>query len=158
MLVCNIRYIQPEQIDPFFDWHVNAEKSNPQKHVIFGGDPSSPTWDEYLNGYDDSLQQYIIEIRNCIQQNKLVGKCASEITNDIYFEFSDGNLFSFSWRAWGDLMQAIVNKQEGYMTYYYYWKPSLLHQFCVIGFRPKLGNKLYWFLKRIHWNLMFFRF
>ena len=34
------------------------------------------------------------------------------------FVFSDKTALGFSWRAWGDLMSAIVGKNEGYMAYY----------------------------------------
>jgi hypothetical protein len=37
---------------------------------------------------------------------------------DHYLEFSDGRTLSFTFRAWGDFAQAVVNQREGYLSYY----------------------------------------
>lgn len=86
--------------------------------IIWGGDNSNPTWKEYLNQFSSKWKKYMRLIRKCIKENELLGKTAMEVCNDIYFEFSNGKQISFTFRAWGDLMQAIVNKREGYMVYY----------------------------------------
>jgi hypothetical protein len=54
-------------------------------------------------------------IKECIEKNNLIGVCANEFCNDHFFLFNDGMAIAFTWRAWGDLMSAIVNKNEGYM-------------------------------------------
>jgi len=86
--------------------------------IISGGNPSNPDWDEYLSEYKKEWQPYILAIKECIEKDKLVGTTGSEMANDHYFLFSDGKSIAFTWRGWGDLMQAIVNKREGYMQYY----------------------------------------
>lgn len=88
--------------------------------VIMGGDSSNPTWDEYLKKFENlEFQKRIYLIRYVIEENGLVG-ITGERKQDlgISFKFSDGVHLSFTWRAWGDLMQAIVNKREGYVEYY----------------------------------------
>jgi len=85
---------------------------------ILGGDMSNPTWDEYLAGFKEEWQPHIKAVRKAIEEANYVGITAENFCNDHWFKFSDGKALSFSWRAWGDLMQAIVGKREGYMTYY----------------------------------------
>lgn len=88
-------------------------------HSIMGGDDSNPTWDEYLNDFQDEFKPHMNLVKECIIKNKIVGITGEQKQNAGYsFLFSDGNHIGFSWRAWGDLMQAIVNKKEGYMKYY----------------------------------------
>lgn len=86
--------------------------------IISGGLPFNPTWDEYLEIYLKAFHERLKLIKECIISNNLVGVKADAFCNDNYFEFSDGRKIAFTWRAWGDLMQAIVNKREGYMKYY----------------------------------------
>jgi len=87
-------------------------------HTIFGGDPSNPTWEEYLAQYDDEFKPHIIAIRKAIEESEWMKATAEQFCNNHIFECSDGITYAFSWRAWGDLMQAIVDKREGYMSYY----------------------------------------
>jgi poly-D-alanine transfer protein DltD len=86
--------------------------------VLIGGDPINPTWEEYLNGFNENFRPFLIAIRKTIEDEGLVGTLASNFCNDHVFELSDGRTVSFSWRGWGDLMQSIVGKREGYMRYY----------------------------------------
>jgi hypothetical protein len=86
-------------------------------HTILGGDSNNPTWQEYLDDYKDEFKPHIELIRKAIEANYMVGYTGQD-ADDLYFKFSDENVFGFSWRGWGDLMQAIVNKKEGYMAYY----------------------------------------
>jgi hypothetical protein len=85
---------------------------------ILGGDDSNPTWEEHLNSFKESLQPHIKLIRRAIEDKGWVGETGQSIANHWYFVFSDGVAMGFSWRAWGDLMQAIVGRREGYMHYY----------------------------------------
>lgn len=85
--------------------------------VFLGGDTSNPTWEEYLSKFEEGFIPRAQLLRKCIEENGLVGRTAEE-TSDLWFKFSDGEIWGFSWRGWGDLMQAIVNKKEGYMAYY----------------------------------------
>lgn len=86
---------------------------------LIGGDSSNPSWDEYVEGYKEEYREHIKLIRKAIEENGWVGYTGEDQEREnIQFRFSDGSLWGFSWRAWGDLMQAIVNKKEGYMAYY----------------------------------------
>ena len=96
----------------------DREVSKENDKTIMGGDPSSPSWKEYLNGWKKEDRPYVVGIRKAIKEAGILGKVAGEMANDTWFEAEDGVRFGFSWRAWGDLMQAIVNKNEGYMSYY----------------------------------------
>lgn len=91
----------------------------PHNHIILGGDPSNPSWEEYLDNYSEKGRAWMHAIREAIIREDIIGATGEEFDN-MYFEFDDENntKISFSWRAHGDLMQAIVDKREGYMTYY----------------------------------------
>lgn len=113
---CEIVYINEDESN---DYDIDYDINNDNVIPVMGGDSSNPSWDEYLSGWFEDIQPKIKAIRQCIEDNDLVGVCANEICNDVYFKFEDGTIMTFTWRAWGDLMQAIINKREGYMTYYY---------------------------------------
>ncbi len=85
--------------------------------VSLGGMDSNPTWDEYIKIWKSKYRPHLCLIRDVIIANNWVGE-TGEFQNGFCFEFSDGIALGFTWRAWGDLMQAIVNKREGYMKYY----------------------------------------
>lgn len=85
---------------------------------IIGGMSESLSWNEYIDEYDKELRPHIALIKRAIIKLGWVGKTGDQKANNTYFFFSDGIKTGFSWRAWGDLMQAIVNKREGYMEYY----------------------------------------
>jgi hypothetical protein len=85
---------------------------------IMGGDNSNPSWEEYMSFVMEEYKPHFELLKKAIQELGWVGKTGEDISNYYAFVFSDGKGFSFSWRAWGDLMQAIVNKKEGYMRYY----------------------------------------
>ena len=88
-------------------------------HIYMGGDSSDPTWKEYLDGFKLKYRPYIRGIRKALEEAGMVGTLAGDHCNDTWFQSCDGNFaISFTWRAWGDLMQAIVGKREGYMRYY----------------------------------------
>lgn len=82
-----------------------------------GGDSSNPTWEEYLDKFKEEYKPHVKLIRKCIEDNGLIGYTGQD-ANGWYFKFSDGEIWTYSWRAWGDLMQSIVDKKEGYMKYY----------------------------------------
>jgi hypothetical protein len=91
---------------------------NQEYEVIMGGDDTNPSWDDYLELWVDEFRQYLLLIKKSIEENGLVGETGESFANKYTFKFSDGKSFGFTWRAWGDLMQSIVNKNEGYMAYY----------------------------------------
>lgn len=86
-------------------------------HHFMGGDDSNPSWEAYLSDYNEEFRPHVLLIKKCIEDNGLVGTTGQD-ADDMYFKFSDGHVWGFTWRAWGDLMQAIVDKREGYMAYY----------------------------------------
>lgn len=85
---------------------------------IMGGMDTSPNWEEYLSDYKDEYKPHLILVKKAIEDLGWVGETADSKANYTCFVFSDGASFGFSWRAWGDLMSAIVGKNEGYMYYY----------------------------------------
>lgn len=93
------------------------ELPDENQHVIMGGDSSNPTWDAYLAQWKEEWQPHILAIREAINEHGLRRSMGGAHANNTWF-LVDGHGFTFSWRAWGDLIQAIENKQEGYMAYY----------------------------------------
>lgn len=88
-------------------------------HAFMGGDNSNPSWEEYMSDYKEEFHPHLILIKEAIEKEGLIGMTGEQMQNEgISFAFSDGQHWSYTWRAWGDLMQAVVNKKEGYMTYY----------------------------------------
>jgi len=85
--------------------------------TFMGGDSSNPSWEEYVADFKSEFQDHVKLIRKSIEENGLVGE-KGEFANDLSFKFSDGQHWGFTWRAWGDLMSAIVDKREGYIAYY----------------------------------------
>lgn len=81
-----------------------------------GGDPSNPTWDEYLACLSDEAQAVVKAVREACERDNL--DLYGEDMNDGKFVLSDGSTFGLSWRAWGDFRQAMEGKREGYMRYY----------------------------------------
>lgn len=86
--------------------------------VISGGIIPAPDWEEYLDMYQDEIKPHFLLIRKAIEELGWVGEKADAKANDWCFVFSDGIALGFTWRAWGDMMSAIVGKNEGYMAYY----------------------------------------
>ena len=86
--------------------------------IIMGGNTNNPTWNEYIDGFKLKARPYLRGLRQLIEESGLIGKTGQE-TEAMYFQSEDGNFkIAYTWRAWGDLMQAIVGKREGYMKYY----------------------------------------
>jgi len=87
--------------------------------IQLGGINPAPSFNEYLNRIEDKYQSHILAIKKAVEEADLLNTAANEICNHIWFELSDGNAIAFSWRAWGDLIQSIRDKREGYMAFYY---------------------------------------
>ena len=85
---------------------------------MMGGDRRNPSWEEYVADYKKIYRPHLLLLRKAIEELGWVGETGESIANYYCFHFSDGVKFGFSWRAWGDLMQAIVDKREGYIKYY----------------------------------------
>ncbi len=94
--------------------------------ALRGGLRSAPSWTEYKKIFQNHTKSrfnkdswpHLIAIKAKVIACGLLNKTASEVANHIMFLTSDGYLYRYTWRAWGDLIQAIHNKREGYMTYY----------------------------------------
>ncbi len=88
--------------------------------TLLGGDSTNPSWDEYLDGFQDEFKPHMKALRAYVEENGLVGMTAEAMQDrgEGEYRFSDGQEIAFTWRAWGDFMQAVVNKREGYMCYY----------------------------------------
>lgn len=85
---------------------------------ISGGKQIPCDWEEYLQNYKPEYHQHLELLKKAISEIGWIGETAENICNYYDFVFSDGVIFGFTWRAWGDLMDAIVGKKEGYMAYY----------------------------------------
>lgn len=98
---------------------VRSEDDPPSLIPVLGGYGDAPGWEEYLTTiWNAQYHPHLRAIRRAVEEAGLVGTCADEFCNDHHFLLSDGTAFGFSWRAWGDLMSAIVGRGEGYMAYY----------------------------------------
>ena len=86
-------------------------------YIIVGGDPSNPSWQEYLESYKEEYHPHILLLKRSIEENGLLGYTGQK-ADDFTFQFSDGQTWAFTWRGWADLMSAIVDKKEGYIKYY----------------------------------------
>jgi hypothetical protein len=87
--------------------------------VISGGlTPTPASWEEYADIFTKAFRPKLELIKDAIVNIGWVGHTAERHANHWCFVFSDGSSYGFSWRAWGDMMSAIVGKAEGYMKYY----------------------------------------
>lgn len=86
--------------------------------TTLGGDNTNPSWEQYLNDYKEEYRPHISLLKKAVEELKWVGETGERIANYYCFHFSDGVKMAFTWRAWGDFMQAMVDKKEGYMKYY----------------------------------------
>ena len=98
-------------------WITDAEKPSDAPTIGWcGGDLSQPTWETYLSRLTEDEQQVVTAIKEAHERDGL--DVYGDDMNEGGFLLSDGRFFQCSWRAWGDLRQAFVNKQEGYLRYY----------------------------------------
>ncbi|MFQ5534600.1 MAG: hypothetical protein ACE5EM_07255 [Sphingomonadales bacterium] len=85
--------------------------------VLSGGDPTNPTWAEYIAGSERSIAAYLEVARGWLENRAAGIPMAEEWCDDHYLVFSDGKKLAFTWRGWGDFAQAVVGKREGYKAY-----------------------------------------
>lgn len=94
--------------------------------VMFGGWVDGQSWEEYI-AEDWADPRIPNAIRRAIEGEGLIGLAAMNrspadssemLCNDIFFQLSNGQHASFSFRGWGDLMAALVGKGESYAMYY----------------------------------------
>lgn len=84
---------------------------------IKGGRKRPPNWTEYIYYLEENIRPHLILIRKVIEEKNWVGKSGEEIANYWNFFFNDGQVLGFSLNGWGDLMQSIVGKREGFRKY-----------------------------------------
>lgn len=94
----------------------HAEKGN--VITVWGGINPPPDWNEYLAGFKLEARPKILAIRKLLIKENLTRTFANQMANETVFFFpEDGIYIWFTWRAWGDLIQSIENKREGYRQY-----------------------------------------
>lgn len=94
------------------------EQDDEGYEVITGGLDSNPTWEEYRDTFAEDDRVRLDLVREALTLHGLLGRTADEVCNDTAFKFSDGVTWGFTWRAWGDLQQAIEGERRGYMAFY----------------------------------------
>ena len=100
-----------------------------------GGFDPAPDWDEFLAQYPNEYFPYLIKAKEWVKgQDPWIG--GSEFAACNYLYFSDGVSLMFSWRAWGDFLQAVAGRREGYLEYYLNYPNPLVH-----GFRSPLDGE-----------------
>lgn len=93
--------------------------SDEETNVFMGGDSRNLSWEEYVDEFRDEFKPHIRLLKDALDKAGHIGLIGEEQQNlGITFKFSDGQHWSYTWRGWGDLMQAVVDKREGYMAYY----------------------------------------
>lgn len=102
-----------EKVEDTFD------ANDPMYNVILGGRDleNPPDWEGYLEYFKEEAHPYLEVLKKYVTSEGLLGSTGQDLNNDA-FKFSDGTVYGFTWRAWGDFMQAVVGEREGYMTYY----------------------------------------
>ena len=84
-----------------------------------GGISPAPSRDEYLRTLGPDEREVFLAIERGVKRQGLIGMTGdTQDTSGGFWRLSDGRVASFSWRGWGDIMQAIVDKREGYIRYY----------------------------------------
>ncbi len=86
--------------------------------IVTGGRADNPTFEEYISDLTPEWKEKMKVLKYFLKESEYYKITADRFCNDNHFRFSDGREIGFTWRAWGDLMQAIVGEREGYMTYY----------------------------------------
>ncbi len=82
-----------------------------------GGFDPPPDWDEYVAEYHENLRPYLETARQwLLAKDEWPG--ASDFAACEFLLFSDGIGMVFSWRAFGDFLQAVAGRREGYLEYY----------------------------------------
>ncbi len=105
--IINIGYRNP---------NYNYKHKHKHKQLLVSGG-SDCIWSEFIQQFPEVIQPYIMEIRKEIVKTELI-KLTGQDMNNTVFEFIDGVTFLFSWRAWGEMVQAIGYQRDGYMEHY----------------------------------------
>lgn len=97
---------------------VVQDNKDPNQIIVSGGRSDNPTLQEYISELTDEWKIKIKLLAEFIKDSEYYKMKADQFCNENHFRFSDGREIAFTWRGWGDFMQAIVGEREGYMTYY----------------------------------------
>ena len=97
---------------------VVQDKQDENQIVVSGGRNDNPILEEYINELTEDWKPKIKALARFIKKSEYYKMTAEHFCNDNHFRFNDSTEIAFTWRAWGDFMQAIVGEREGYMTYY----------------------------------------
>lgn len=106
-LTCTVKYYSSPDELPGFD----------EAFYPLGGFDPAPDWEEYLAQYDGQLHPYL-EVAKIWALSLREWPGASDFAAENFLEFSDGVGMVFSWRSFGDFLQAVAGKREGYLEYY----------------------------------------
>jgi hypothetical protein len=88
---------------------------------MLGGINQKLMWSEYVASFEDEVVQKQLElVKAYIIDHELEGMCGMEYQNSPH-DAAIGEIFpsNFSFRAWGDLMAALMNTMEGARKYTY---------------------------------------
>lgn len=85
-----------------------------------GGWVDGHKWDEYISSWPDEAKPYLEAIRADVLAKglRLTGE-QHQYSDCGMPKFPDNTVAAFSFRAWGDLMAAIWNTEEGVSKYSY---------------------------------------
>ena len=110
--------------EPLTCWEVaDDDKPQPQPdgqtHIcLWGGLEPAPSWDKYVEIQGPTARPLLDSARAWLSSREGKIPNAFDWAADHYLEFSDGRTLSFTFRAWGDFAQAVVDQREGYLSYY----------------------------------------
>ena len=107
---------------PLFDLLFDDELNN-EVVLISGGFSldTNPVWEEYIAGWPRAYQEYFSLLREeVVADPSVYKKCAMDLERLRYVVCVEGRklFLSFTFRAWGDFMSAIVGERESYLNYY----------------------------------------
>lgn len=99
--------------------NTNTESYKNRK-VIYGGFRGPMTWDFYLSGFHEDLHDRleILKENVLIRESEIESFKNPRFSEEHYFLFEDGTVFTFSFRAWGDFMAAVENKGRTHKEFY----------------------------------------
>lgn len=107
---------------PLFDVLFDEELNNNVVSISGGYSlDTNPVWEEYIAGWPTAYREYISTIRQAVEADSTVYKMNAMTLKRLRYEIRVGGQelhFSFTYRAWGDFMSAIIGERESYLQYY----------------------------------------
>ncbi len=110
---------EPEMPDMTCVIERHVEDSTPRLKGFCGGRVNPPaSWEHLVAEYLPNAWPKWRALRKCIEAAGMVGMCGFDAdTDSLCFRFSDGDLWAFSARCWGDLQAALLGDPRGYAAY-----------------------------------------